>query len=206
MSPTTHRVEIVAALFAILGLALAACGSLAGDADVAPVLVPVTTQVIAPEPIVEPALEPAATQQLAPLSFEAATYRNEAAGFEFDYPAAWVPDQQVFGPRGSGVQFMPSEDTWLTVMVTLWDPKNDLDAFVEQRRTGWSSSQATILSEEELTLAGGRRAVSFVVEGVDGIEAFYMFTTLGEDYLLLSGAGDHDLLAEIARTIRQYPE
>lgn len=180
------------------GLLMIACASLSREVDATPVLVPVTAQVIAPQPTVELTATPLAPQ----LSFEAATYRDADAEFEFDYPAAWVPDEQVFGPRGSGVQFMPSEDTSLTVMVTLWDPKNDLDAFVEQRRTGWSLSEATILSEEELTLAGDWRAVSFVVDGVDGIEAFFMFTTLGENYLQLSGTGDIDLLAEIARTIR----
>lgn len=185
-------------LLIIAGLLLAACGGVGGDADPPPVAVAVTPTIVVSAP--EPTSAPAPASE--PVSFEAATYRNDAAGFEFDYPAEWVPDEQVFGERGSGVQFTPPGETSLSVMVLLWDPKNDLDAFVEQRKTGWSASGATILSEEELTLEGGRRAASFVVEGVDGVEAYFMLATLGEDYLLLSGSGDLDLLAEIARTVR----
>ena len=44
--------------------------------------------------------------------------------------------------------------------------------------------------------------MALVVQGVDGAQAFFFFTTIGDKYLVLSGEGDLDLLAEIARTVR----
>ena len=143
----------------------------------------------------------------AALSFEAATYTDANAGFAFDYPAAWTPDEEVFGDRGHGVQFNDNDYTRLAAVVTLWDPKRDLDALIEQRQTGWSLSGMTIISEEAWTLSDGREAQAFVVEGPEaGIFSYFMFTTLGDDYLQFSGGGDLDLLAEIAHTVRPFAE
>jgi hypothetical protein len=51
-------------------------------------------------------------------------------------------------------------------------------------------------------LSDGRPARAFVVAGSDGAQGYFFFTTLGDNYLVLSGSGDLDLLAEIARTVR----
>ena len=137
------------------------------------------------------------------LSFEAATYTDAEAGYAFDYPATWTPDEEVFGDRGSGVQFNDNDHTRLAAIVTLWDPKGDLDAFIEQRQIAWSASGMTIASEDAWTLSDGREAHAFVVESSEaGIFSYFMFTTLGDDYLAFSGGGDIDLIAEIARTVR----
>lgn len=183
-----------------LVLVLAACGSDAPPGT--PVVVPVTAQVFATQPAQEPTQEPAVEPAQPGVSFEAATYRDEAAGYEFDYPASWVPDEEVFGDRGAGVQFGSGEEIWFSSIVLQWDPKNDLDAYIAQRELAFSASDMTVLAEEELTLAGGRRAVSYVIEQVEGQQSYYMFTTLGDRYLQMSGGGDLDLLAEIAGTVR----
>ena len=83
-----------------------------------------------------------------------------------------------------------------------WDPKNDLEAFVNQRKLAWGASGISILSEERLTLAGDRPSAQFTVQGVDGSQAFFLLTTNGENYLVLSGDGDLGLLADIAHTLR----
>jgi hypothetical protein len=46
------------------------------------------------------------------------------------------------------------------------------------------------------------RAAAFIVAGSDGAQGYFFFTTLGDDYLVLSGSGDLALLAEIAHTVR----
>ena len=143
------------------------------------------------------------------------TYRDDEAGFEFDYPAGWAFDPGEHQSRGYYVQFyswdwkpgdpidpLPAGGTILSVTVQRWDPKNDLEAFVNQRKLAWGASGISILSEERLTLAGDRPSAQFTVQGVDGSQAFFLLTTNGENYLVLSGDGDLGLLADIAHTLR----
>jgi hypothetical protein len=166
--------------------------------------------------IIEPTTTPLPTQTPLPQpAFEATTYRDDQAGFEFDYPVGWTFDPGEHQSRGYYVQFyswdwqpgdpidpLPEGGTVFSITVQLWDPKNDLEAFINQRKLAWDSSGTSILSEERLTLAGDRPAAQFVVQGVDGSQAFFLLTTNGEDYLVLSGNGDLSLLAEIVKTLR----
>jgi hypothetical protein len=148
-------------------------------------------------------------------AFEATTYRDEETGFEFDYPVGWTFDPGEHQSRGYYVQFYswdwhpddivdatPPGETILSVTVNYWDPKNDLEAFVNQRKTGWDASGASILSEERIMLDGEKPAVQFIVQGADGTQTFILFTTIGQQYLTFSGNGDLGLLANIAHTLR----
>lgn len=177
-----------------------------------------------PEPVIpthqvvtgEPTALPAPTETPVPLpTFETTTYRDEAAGIEFDYPAGWAFDGGESQSRGSYVQLyswdwkpgdpidpLPAGETILSVTNQLWDPKNDLEAFINQRKLAWDASGISILSEERLTLSGDRPAAQFTVQAVDGAQAYFLLTTNGENYLVFSGNGDLNLLGEIARTLR----
>jgi hypothetical protein len=198
-------------------LAAAALSACAGPSAETPA--PLPTETLAP-PATEPsateppAEEPTATVPAGP-SFEATTYRNETSGFEFDYPAGWYvgPDQQY--SRGGITPFTswerptdvlpdqnPPGETRFDATVQLWDPKGDLEAFVAQRMMAWEASGIVVTSEESWTLSDGRPARGFVVTATDGAQAYFFFTTIGEDYLVLSGSGDLALLAEIAHTVR----
>ena len=166
------------------------------------------------EPTVD--MPPAPTATSAPhLSFEPATYRDEVAGFEFDYPASWAVGPVEQYSRGGITAFtswdrptdvLPGEappgETRLDATVQLWDPKGDLQAFVDQRLTAWDASGIGVLSQEDWTLSDGRPARAFVVAGADGARGTFFFTTIGDNYLVLSGSGDLTLLAEIAHTVR----
>ena len=90
----------------------------------------------------------------------------------------------------------------MDVTVQLWDPKGDLPAFINQRMLAWEASGIAIAAEESWTLSDSRPARAFVVSGADGAQAYFFFTTIGDDYLVLSGSGDLALLAEIAHTVR----
>jgi len=165
--------------------------------------------------VLEPTATPVPTETpVTALPFEAITYRDESAGFEFDYPVGWAFDGGEQQSRGSYVQFyswdwkpgdpiepMPEGGTVLTVTNQLWDPKNDLEAFINQRKLAWDASGISILSEEHIILDGERSAGQFIVQGADGTQSFYLLTTNGENYLVLSGNGNLDLLAQIAHTL-----
>jgi hypothetical protein len=161
-----------------------------------------------------PAAEPTPTVPAGP-SFEATIYRDETSGFEFDYPAGWYVGPIEQYSRGGITAFTswerptdvlpdetPAGETRMDAVVQLWDPKGDLGAFVAQRMIAWDASGIAVLSQEEWTLSDGRAAQSFVVAGADGAQAYFFFTTIGENYLVLSGSGDLLLLAEIAHTVR----
>lgn len=144
-----------------------------------------------------------------------ATYRDAGNNFEFDYPAGWAFDSGEQHARGSYVQFyswnwqpgeavetIPSGETVLSVTVNSWEPKNDLEAFIDQRKLAWDTSGISILSEEHIYLEAERPAAQFTVQSVDGAQAFFLFTTIGEQYLTLGGNGELGLLANIGHTLR----
>ena len=119
-------------------------------------------------------------------TFAPATYRDESAGIEFDYPAGWAFDGGEHQSRGYFIQLyswdwkpgdpiepLPVGGTVLAVTVQLWDPKNDLEAFINQRKLAWDSSGISILSEERVLLTGNRPAAQFIVQGIDGSQAFF---------------------------------
>lgn len=145
-------------------------------------------------------------------SFESQTYVNEEAGFTLDYPAGWTVNESASGPRGTQVQFLsapevadmpalPQGATRVNATIYQWDPKNDLAAFVANRKSAWESSGITILEEEELVLELGLPAVIFTVEAPDA-DLVYLITALQDEYLVLSGEGNLDLVREIIQRIR----
>jgi hypothetical protein len=145
-------------------------------------------------------------------SFESQTYIDEKFGFAFDYPLGWTVSEAMVGERGSQVQFLSSPDlanmetlpagaTRLSATVYQWDPKNDLAAYIAQWKTAWEASGFTILEEEELILEQGLPAVQFTVQTPGGTSSF-LFTTLGDQYLVLNGEGDLELVKEIVQRLR----
>jgi hypothetical protein len=200
----------------IAALVLAACSPVA---TAAPTAVPTAGPIQPPAASATSTDVPLPTATVAPtLSFEAAMYADSEAGFAFEYPASWTAETPAGGgSRGSYAQFtswahppggiteVPAGETVLQATVQLWDPKNDLQAFLAQRQGAWSASGITIVSQEELALPDGRPAASFVVQGSDGERSYFFFTTLTDAYLVLSGNGDIALLDEIAGTLRMLP-
>jgi hypothetical protein len=150
-------------------------------------------------------------------SYEAAVYRDDSAGFEFDYPASWTLDQNSGGgDRGSVSQLTswphapgdiaaetPAGGSRMDVTVYSWDPKNDLDAFVASRQQAWEASGIGVQSQEGWGEANGPVNILIQVLGADQKEtALFLFTTAGDRYLVLSGSGDLKLLEEIFRSLR----
>jgi len=170
------------------------------------------TATLPPEPtsIPTPTLVPEPTK--APYTFTPATYKDVTNGFKVDYPADWTlePNAQV-GSRGSAAQlFSPGTTaeklldggTRIGITVYLWDPKGDLAAYVTHRKDAWGSDGHTIISETSGDLPDGRKQMSFTVQGPDKVQAFYMVTTIGDNYLEIAGDGNLALIAEIAHTMR----
>jgi hypothetical protein len=152
------------------------------------------------------------TAELAALPFEAATYSDEANGFQLQYPADWFVvggEAQSRGsfvqiaswdPGSAGISEIPAGESVLQIAIYQWDPKNDLAARVEMRRGNFIASGNTILEEETLLLANVE-AVQMLVQNTDGSQSLVLFTVLGEDYLELSGNGDIATLDASMRTL-----
>jgi hypothetical protein len=156
--------------------------------------------------------EAAPNPKLAVASFESQTYVNEKAGFALDYPAGWTVNEVVVGPRGTQVQFLSSPEiaelatlpdgaTRVNATIYQWDPKGDLAAFVANQKTAWEASGFTILEEEPLVLELGLPAVRFSLQTPEANVVFLM-AALDDQYLVLSGEGDPDLVNEIAQRLR----
>jgi hypothetical protein len=144
--------------------------------------------------------------------FESQPYFNEEAGFALDVPAGWTIQETVVGPRGTQILFvskpelaeaatMPAGETRLTATIYQWDPKNDLAAYVEHWKTAWESSGFTILGEQQLTLEQGLPAVQFTVRTAE-TDVVYLVTALKDQYLVLAGEGDLNLVQQIVQRLR----
>jgi hypothetical protein len=164
--------------------------------------------------------EPAATEMIAvpqgkipAASFEAQTYVDEAVGFALDYPAEWTVVESTTGERGSQAVLLstpeiaeaanvPEGETRVTISVNQWEPKNDLAAFVDMRKTAWDSSGFTILEKEDVQLDLGLSAEQFLVQTPDGKETLFLIAAVGDQYVTISGEGDVELVKEIASRLR----
>jgi hypothetical protein len=205
-------------LFPLMMFVLVACSA---PESAPPVAVPAATETAtaipaampteAQTPTPTPASAAVLTNTTTPLSFTPALYRDESAGFELDYPAEWTldPSSQVGVRGGQALLLSPGTSaeaiaeggTRVSIVTYLWDPKNDLDAWVTQRKTAWEASGFTTTREEIWQLADGRAAAIFVLETPE-LASFTLLTTIGDDYLQLTGEGDLALVEAIARTLR----
>ena len=156
--------------------------------------------------------EAAPNQKLPAASFESQTYINEEAGFALDYPSGWTVNEVVVGSRGTQVQFLSSPEiaelatvpegaTRVNATIYLWDPKNDLAAFVENQKNAREASGFTIIEEEQLLLELGLPAVRFTVQTPEA-NVVFLITALEDHYLVLSGEGNLDLVNEIVQRVR----
>jgi hypothetical protein len=170
---------------------------------------PATAAPATPETATEPTAAPVAESP--ELSFTPATYTDESAGFALDYPAEWTVDpssqigvrggQALLLSPGTTVEALAEGGTRISIVTYLWDPKNDLDAYVAQRKVAWDASGFPITREDAWQLADGRNVYAFEIKSPE-VPTFTILTTIGEDYLQISGEGDLALAEEIARTLR----
>jgi hypothetical protein len=185
---------------------LATCS--APNAVMPATVIPATETVLPPTPT-ETAV-PEAKLPAAP--FESQVYIDEEAGFALDYPAGWTTNEMVIGSRGTQVQFLsepglvdaatlPEGATRLSATLYQWDPKNDLAAYIENWKTAWSASGFTILDEQQLTLELGLPAVQFTVQTPEA-QTVFLITALEDQYLVLGGEGDLELVKQIVQRLR----
>jgi len=199
-------------LLAVLGLS--ACATPATEPVVVPepgMSEPVSPPVDMGMPVLPQVDKPISTEMVV---IELASYQDPKSGLAFDYPATWVLDEVVLGSRAPfGIQLtswthepgmiseVPEEGTSLNILAQQWDPKGDLLAFSENRKIAWENSGFIILSENSLSLANGQPAVEYFVQSPD-ISAYHLFSTLGGDYLVVSGSGNLESITQIAHSIR----
>jgi len=196
-------------LLFVLALSLAACAAPATATSV-PESVSVDNNMPVPSVAVT---EMIVTGKIPAASFESQTYINESVGFALDYPSQWVIKESIVGDRGSQYLLLskaeiadlpevPAGETRVAVNVYQWDPKNDLAAFVDSRKSGWEASGFTIVAEEPLTLDLGLAAVKFTVQTPDGLTVPFLFAAINDQYVSISGEGDLTLVAEIMQRLR----
>ncbi len=138
-------------------------------------------------------------------------YTDETAGIQIFYPADWTQSEnQVIGERGSqtallspgsSIEKVADGGARIILVTYRWDPKNELDAFVAQRKTAWEASGFTIQKEEVRDLGNGKKMIVFQIETSDQTNVIYAFTTSGEDYLQISGDGDLELCRKILESV-----
>lgn len=144
--------------------------------------------------------------------FEAETYAIEQAGFALDYPAGWTVNEMAVGPRGTQFQILsdpalaeaaviPPGATRFAGTIYLWDPKNDLSAYVQHMKEAWSASGFTILEELPLTLEQGLPAVLFTIQTPES-QAVFLIAALEDQYLVLSGEGNLELVKQMMQRLR----
>lgn len=162
---------------------------------------PETSQPDQPQPTAVP------TQQF---SFSPAFYQEESAGIQLAYPSDWtISPHERIGERGaqaallspgSSLEQVAAGGARIILTTYTWDPKNDLDAYIAQRKTAWEASGFKVSGEDQFTLVDTRLVKIFTVETTGDEKALFAFTNAGDDYLQLFGDGDLALCEGIIRS------
>ncbi len=176
--------------------------------------VPTQTSVPSPSPV-PPIRTPVPTGEPEPTAARSNTYWDEDLGFAFDYPGDWAVAYQEGQSRGRFFQFaredfqpdpdaggLPVEEILLQVTILNWDPKWELEVFLEVRRQAWDSSGIEVLSEKRWSWDGEIPAATFILKGVDGQQSLIIFTYAGDRYLTFSTTDDFQVVEDAARTLR----
>ena len=96
---------------------------------------------------------------------------------------------------------LPEGAARVSATIYQWDPKNDLAAFIANQKSAWNASGFTILVEEPLILELGLATTEFTLQTPDA-KVIYLVTAIGDQYLVLSGEGNLELMKEIVQRVR----
>jgi hypothetical protein len=198
-------------MFVILLLGIAACSAPQPEIP-APAAFPAQTEIPSTATPLPPTETASPQGKLPTAPFDSQVYINQDAGFALDYPTGWTVNETVVGPRGTQIQFLsrpdladaatiPEGETRLSAVIYQWDPKNDLAAYVQHMKEAWAGSGFTILEEQDLTLELGLPAVLFTVQTPDA-QTVFLVTALQDQYLVIGGEGNLDLVKQIVERLR----
>ncbi len=198
-------------------LAMTATPASAGAATGAP-----AGETTTPEPAASPVVTAAATIAK-PLEGGPApalsTYRDDAAGFEIDYPAAWsVVDvtpgikQQSAGysitfmswtPQEPGGQGIPEGGSKIDVGVARGAAASPEAAVATRRQEiAQADPAARITFEEPWELTGGLAGTRWTIQPAGGETVNELVTAIGGNLIVVSGYGEAALFEQIAMTLR----
>jgi hypothetical protein len=147
-----------------------------------------------------------------PLSFVPNTYTDDDGKFSIQIPDTWtVIPEQMIGDRGSQTLLLsPGSSTEeiaaggsrIVLVKYLWDPKNDLAAWVTQRKLAWEASGFIIKDESTRQLEDGRAVIDLYLQTPDKNEILISLTTIDDRYLEINAQGNKDLCREILGTLK----
>lgn len=149
---------------------------------------------------------------------ETKIYRDEVAGFEFDYPATWnttpvsdavKKDSVIYSatfyswkPTSVSAEGIPEGGTKIDVGVYN-NKASSPEAALEMHKTDIQNSDLgqTITAQEDWTLPSGLKATRLTVTDRFG-ESAEVITALNGRMILFGGVGDYELFDAIAHTLR----
>jgi len=189
----------------LMGLLLAGCGPLGVENETPSAAPPVITPTNSPTSVPTSAPTGAASTSV---PTDVQTYRDEAVGFELDYPTDWVADTTGISdgvilwsrkPEGPGTDGVPADVTKIDVISPLNAPAT-LEALVTQQKQSLANANGTLLSEERLQLASGLEAVRMHISSFG--ESIVLLTIINGRPVILAGYGDLSRFDAVARSVR----
>ena len=204
------RLITLSLILVLAVFALAACAPAQSNSTEAPVvntpLAPTNTPVpvaptqppATPEPTVlpQPTALPEPTLQ---------TYRNDAIGFEFDYPAGWSMESVGDGidmlwseqPTGPGVGGVPENIAKIDIVT---EPDNTLTLEELVARQTEEMTPQQIKSKQDITLPSGLPAVRLEVSSMG--DSVSLLTVIAGHPVMIINYGDTSHFDDIANTVR----
>lgn len=129
---------------------------------------------------------------------------NDADG-EPDGTATSQPDGTATSEpdsEGDGQELPPANESKLIVEVIAWEPANNLNAYRTHWVQVWEDEGKVVEDQQIWRINEKREAVFYVVRDTEGVVTFYFITELRDEYLVLTGYGNLNVLIQIARSTR----
>jgi hypothetical protein len=132
------------------------------------------------------------------------TYRDEAAGFAFDYPVSWSQGATSEDARGWYAQLERDGEVALDITVLNWEggSAGDLAAVIARLTEIWEGSGIELASAQRIPVAPQTDGVFYRILDPDGNMTMLFAMPLGDRHLTLEGTGDDTQVADLVQTVR----
>ena len=143
------------------------------------------------------------------------SFTDAVTGVSLDYPEGWIMDQVRGGTRSPSVfvftnyghipalmDKIPEHQTALYLNIMKPNPDTTLPGMIDGYKQQWIKEGSVIVTEENVILKSGQPAIAVYLDSYLGKPYYYLFTSVGDQLVVIEALGDLAPVPAIALTVR----